>query len=144
MAITAINITEETDFISPSDPDRDNKKKATIWSLRNLDSRQMGIINDGSTDMIVDRNNSEDDVKVSVNAQQANFKIVSFALVGWKNFKNTDGTEVEHKTVKVNMGGKSYTKLDDRILALIPSSVIAEIAEEVNKVNNLSETEEGN
>ncbi len=142
MSITGLSLSSTRHFESKYDPDK-GTEAATRFTILTLDSRVAGKLRDMSTTMHLDPQRPDDEVETSINMEDVNFQTVQFGVT-WENLLDVDGNEIEYKTIGRRLGGKSYKIIDPDVLALVPLSVIQELAEEVRKVNEFEENQEGN
>ncbi len=142
MSITGLSLSSTRHFESKYDPDK-GTPGATRFTILTLDSRVAGKLRDMSTTMHLDPQRPDDEVETSINMEDVNFQTVQFGVT-WENLLDEDKNEIEYKTVGRRLGGKSYKIIDPDVLALVPLSVIQELAEEVRKVNEFEEKQEGN
>jgi hypothetical protein len=141
--ITGIKLDATRKYVSKLDPSKGTKDE-TVFEIGTLDSRIMGRIMDKATTITVDPARPEDEVSTQVNSSEAAFETVMYGLRGWSNFQDGDGNDIEFKTVKRNHGGASYKVADEALIKLLPRAVIIELAEEIRKDNELTETETKN
>ena len=111
--------------------------KPTIWKLKCLDSRILGVLKDKVTKLTINPNAPGDDVGTLVNQNQYYFQVVQLALDEPDNFESG----VSYGTMKMNIGGKSYVVATPEYVETIPDYVLAELAEVVIDGNSLSDTE---
>ena len=143
MSITGLSLSSTRPFESKYDPDR-GTPSATKFTIATLDSRVAGKLRDMSTTMHLDPQRPDDEVETSINMEDVNFQTVQFGVSWWENLLDEDKNEIEYKTIGRRLGGKSYKIIDPDVLALVPLSVIQELADEVRKVNEFEEGQEGN
>jgi hypothetical protein len=113
----------------------------TVFEIGTLDSRIMGRITDKATTMSIDPTRPDDEVDTQINSSAVAFETVMYGLRGWQNFVDADGKEIPFKTAKRNHGGQSYRVVDEEVLKQVPRVVIMELAEEIRRDNELSETD---
>lgn len=118
--------------------------EATKFQIGTLDSRVLGRLKDMATSIVVDSNDSSGEIQTNINANDVNFQTVCFGLRGWENFTDENGKDIKFKTTKRTMGPNSYTIADPELVCKIPEVVIAELASEIRKSNELTETETKN
>lgn len=141
MAIQAIDLTETQDYVSKLDTDDGEK---TIWKLGALDSRIKKQIEDVAWEYEANPNAPGDaKAKASFNIGKTELEFVQFGLKGFTNFQN-NGKQVYYDHEQKNIGGKAYHVLKSDILGIIPGDVIKELAEEIKRINNVSEEERKN
>lgn len=143
MSITALTLGEVRVHESRYDPAK-GTDDATRWHIGTLDSKIMGKIKDKATTLLVDPAKPDDEIQTSVNMEAVNWMTVQFGVPLWENFVDKNGDEVEYRTKKHYMGGKSYRIVHDDAMSLIPLAVIRELADEIRSSNELDEEGEGN
>ncbi len=141
--ITGINIAETKDYISKYDPD---KEKATIWKIGILDSILKSKIQNVVTTYEADPSNPRNvKAKATINVKEQALEIVRFGLKGFENFIHPQTKEpIKFDTISISRFGKNYNVVSDRILEIIPSEVLGELAEEIGKESGLTEEETKN
>ena len=140
MPIVGIELSAIRTIESKFDPDR-GTPEASKFEIGTLDARVHGRIMDKAMTMNMDPTNPGGEQATSINAQEMFFQTAQYGLRGWRNVMNSKGQPLLFKTVKSRLGGVNYDIVDPEILKQIPQAVIQEIAEEIIKDNNLSETE---
>ena len=143
--ITGLSLDQSTDFVSEFDPDREKPDgNPTKFKLMTLDSRVMGHLRDLATKLKVNPNaGPDDDVETTVAMNEVAFQTVQFGCGGAAPFDDQDGNDIPWRTMKRNLGGKSYEIASDTVINRLPLRVISELAVELRKINNLGE-DEGN
>ena len=143
MGIQAIDLAEVTDYVSKFD--KGKKDEQTIWQLGCLDSRIKKSIEDIAWEYEANPNApSEAKAKASFNIGKTELDFVQFGLKGFKNFRNKQGKEIYYKDETKNVNGKIYHVLNSDLLGIIPGNIIAELAEKIKEINNVSEEERKN
>lgn len=141
MAIQAIDLTETHDYISKLDTGEGEK---TIWKLGALDSRIKKQIEDVAWEYEANPNSPGDArAKASFNIGKTELEFVQFGLKGFVNFQN-NGKQVYYDHEIKQVGNRSYHVLKADILGIIPGDVIKELADEIKRINNVSEEERKN
>lgn len=143
MAIKALKLDSTESFVSRFDPAGDTDE-ATRFQIGALDSRVMGFIRDKATKIVVDPKAPTDSVETSVNAAEVNFLTVQFGLKGWTNFKDDAGNDITFRTVSKFVAGKSYTVVAPETLALLPITIVDELADRIRDKNSLDGLTAGN
>ena len=140
MAIQTLNLDAEWDFKSKFDPDRDGEN-ATVFTLGTLSNRLLSYLQDKATTF---KGTSEIDVEASIMNASLAIEVVKYGLRGIKNLQDSEGKPVEFETQRQNVHGMDVRAVKPAILNVIPKGVIAELAEELQKRNELSEPEAKN
>lgn len=134
MAITGISLVENQPFYSSFDDAPENEK--TEWQIGSIDASIRGMIGDNAITWLQTENGTQ-----MVNKQsQRNFEVCRFGLKGWDRFPNGKGGDVEYKQVPRIVNGRAYMVVDDEVLNLIPTPVVAEIAEKIMALNTATDT----
>lgn len=140
-----VGLSLDAEFVYESDFDSaKGTPEATKWRLGTLDARQYGKIKDRSTRILVDPSKPDADIETSINKHEVFFLTVQYGLKGWENFCDKDGVEIPFKTKNLNIAGKSYVVVHDSVMAIIPSTIIEELAGKISESNDLSEEEAKN
>lgn len=143
MPIIGISLEATRKYESKYDSAR-GKPEATRFEIGTLDSRVYGRLKDMATSLTVDPSSANEEVVTNINANDVAFHTVLHGLRGWENFSGPDGKPIKFKTTKRTVGANSYTIADPELVKLIPEVVISELADEIRKANELSETEAKN
>lgn len=137
MAIKALQLDTVRDYESVLDDAR-GTPEATVWKIGTLDSRTSGRIKDSFTRFIVDPNAPDEEVSTSLSQSDVNYQRVQYGLKGFERFRDAKGNDIKFQTVSRRHGGKSYDIVADSVMALIPEAIIAELAFEIAKDNELT------
>lgn len=143
MKIRAINLTKTIKHQLSFD-DAAGTDEAVTWVLGALDSRVMSAIKDRATGIPMSALSGGGEGTATLNLNQTNFDIVMFGLKGFENLRFEDDKQVEYKTAHTNLGGKTYLTCDPELIAILPSEVIDELANEILSINTLKEDERKN
>ena len=162
MALIAMTTSDTVDYVSDLDPckvktfvDRDLadpakgkveqveiKDGATVFKLRPLDVFLMGYIYDTASTLSGKEGSSEIGIHTRVN--QTNIDAVRHGLVGLVNFTNPKGGQVNFKTQKAVVNGRSYEVAHDDIMNMMGVKLIQELAGKVKAISEVSAAEEKN
>ncbi len=137
MAIQTLNLDAEWDFKSKFDPDRDGEN-ATVFTLGTLSNRLLSYLQDKATTF---KGTNEENVEASIMNASLAIEVVRYGLRGLKNLQDSEGKPVEFETQRQNIHGMDVRAVKSGIVNVIPKAVIAELAEELQKRNELSETD---
>ena len=141
MAIKGLALHSVRDFQSKHDPDK-GREDATTFELGTLDSRVHGHLKDRATRMMIDPNREVDsEVETTIEQHEVYYQVCQFGIRGWRNLMDSEGIPLEYKTMKRNLGGKSYEVVSDQSLRQIPTAVLVDIAREIMKQNDLTDLE---
>ena len=140
MAIQTLNLDAEWDFKSKYDKDRENEN-ATVFTLGTLSNRLLSYLQDKATTF---KGSSEEDVEASIMNASLAIEVVRYGMRGVKNLQDFEGKPVEFETQRQNVHGMDVRAVKSAILNVIPKAVIAELAEALQKRNELSEPEAKN
>ena len=121
--ISGIDTGLSKDYISKYD----TEEPKTVWKLGVLSSYAFAYV--GS--------------KISDPSQSVNgmIEIVRIGLLGFSNFKDKDGNDVEFTTKSKEIGQRSFKIVSDNIINIIPIDIIIELGGEILKITNLTEQE---
>lgn len=140
MAIQTLNLDAEWDYKSKYDPDRDGEN-ATVFTLGTLSNRLLSYLQDKATTF---KGTNEENVEASIMNASLAIEVVRYGLRGVKNLQDADGKAVEFATQRRNIHGMDVRAVAPQIVNVIPKAVIMELAEELQKRNELSESEAKN
>jgi hypothetical protein len=116
---------------------------ATRFILGTLTARVQVYLRDQATRFKPDPDN-DDKVVAEFSPNAAAYETVRFGLKGWHNFKDDKGNELVPKFEKKALAGRDYEVLTEETMDLLHADIIRELAEELGKVNSLSEEESKN
>ena len=138
--IRPINVGETIEYVLKSD-----KKDPTIWIIGILDSLVKTRLADLGTIYRYNPEAPKDSVaETRMNIAEQDFEFVKFGLKGFKNFKDTKGSEIVLKTEKKTIGNTEYDIVSEDTLKVIPRAAITELAKKIAEENLFSEDEEKN
>jgi hypothetical protein len=137
MAIQTLNLDAEWDFKSKFDPDRDGEN-ATVFTLGTRSNRLLSYLQDKATTF---KGTNEENVEASIMNASLAIEVVRYGLRGTRNLQDSEGKPVEFETQRQNIHGMDVKAVKSGIVNVIPKAVIMELAEELQKRNELSETE---
>lgn len=142
MALQGLTKASTRLFESAKDPDKGNPN-ATRFKLAFIDSFVTAYLKDKLTSFEADPNDATKVVSV-YSPNEIHIETVRFGLKGWENFKDEEGNDIEFKTVKRRMGGRSYDVVSDELLGNLPMSLIEELAVEIRRLNIVTVAEAKN
>ena len=121
--ITGIDTSLSKDYISKFD---DGEQK-TIWKLGVLSAYAFAYV--GS--------------KISDPAKSLDgmIEVVRFGLLGFDNFKDAKGNNVEFITQRKDVSSRTFTIVSESIISIIPIDIIIELGGKILEMTKLSEQE---
>ncbi len=137
----AIDVDAVKNYVSPNDPD---PAKPTVFMLGIIDPHLRSHIDSQcfTSEYAKDKNSS---AKVNVDVTKHSILMVKFGLRGIKGLFDKDGTtEIELKLDKVSINRKAYDVVPDSMINMLGTSLVMELAEEIEKNQGLSEDETKN
>jgi hypothetical protein len=114
--ITGLNLDEVEDYTLKSDKD-----KPTVWKLGIIPSTIFAGISSDNTSVM-----------------DKSIKLVQIGVKGWENFT------INYTTEKGSVGGRQVDMIPMSIIDTIPINVIAELAEKIIQINQLTDDETKN
>jgi hypothetical protein len=135
MALKGLTLAETFDFQFDDDPGK-GTPDATTFKLRTLDVTVTSHINDNSLSFEGETGTP------SIKINQSHVERVRFGLCGWDNFQDQDGNHIDFRTVKRNLGGRSYEVAADECLNRLGMERIRELSEAIQKRNRVTRDEE--
>ena len=141
MAIMGLDLTATERFVSDKDPAKGTPDE-TILILGTLDANILGHIQDKLTQY--EPTPDGESATAKVNVHEAAILAAQFALQGWENFKDTKANDIEFKTKKRYVGGKSYSIVDPDVIKIVPLDIIMEMYRQVRDGNTLKAEEAKN
>ncbi len=141
MAIKTLNLDAEWDFVSKHDAAEKGSEDATVFTLGTLSNRLLSYLSDKATTF---KGTSEEDVEASIMNASLAIQVVRFGLKGVRNLQDHDGNAIEFETQKQNVNGMDVAAVKNSILDVLPKAIVMEIADELQKRNDLSEKEAKN
>jgi len=142
MAIKALTLAATKTHELSRDPDK-GTPQATRFRLGVLDSRVIGHLRDNSATIQYDEGDRSR-VSTKVNNSAVEFETVQFGLKGIENFKDDAGNDVPFRTVKKTLGSRQYDVADPALVAQLGIFDIHELAFEITRINDVTETEAKN
>ena len=162
MALIAMATADTVDYVSdldpckvvtkaprdPADPAKGNvdvttiAEGATTFGLRPLDVFLMGYIYDNASTL--SGKQGSDDIGIHTRVNQTNIDTVRHGLVGFTNFTDPKGGQVNMKTQKAVVNGRQYEVVHDDIMNIMGVRLISELATQVKTISEVSPAEEKN
>lgn len=133
MALTAMSVSDTWVFESDRDPDK-GTENATKFTLGTLDVFLKGHIFDSATEI-------SGQGSITIHTNKTNIEAVRFGLKGWSNFRDKAGNDVPFKTLKRNVGGRSYDVVSDETLNRLSLDDIQELGQAIKTGNVVTEEE---
>lgn len=139
----AINLAETKDYISKYETDA---YQPTVWQLGCVDQLAFSLLEDFSTEFEIDPKAPADaKAKTVFNVNRKKLDLVRLGLKGFKNFLHPETEkEIQFDTVATARFGGTRNVVSDGILKTIPGVVLDELAQEIERMNRLSEGERKN
>ena len=135
--LTGINLKATRKYVSKTDLDKENP---TVFQIGVLDSFTKSWIEDKMTQFELGADGPDGQAKgVSLAINKRNMLIVKHGVKDIENYMDPEtGTTVKVSLESTNIGPKHSRVLPDKILAMIPLSIIGELAEEVLREQDLT------
>ncbi|MCL4743837.1 MAG: hypothetical protein KJZ83_00330 [Burkholderiaceae bacterium] len=115
---------------------------ATVFLLRPLDVFLMGYIYDNAS--VLSGRQGDDMVGIQTRVNQTNIDAVRHGLAGFRNFCDKHGNQIRHRTQKAVVNGREYQVVSDEIMNMFGVRLIAELAQKIKDVSEVSKDEEKN
>lgn len=162
MALIALTVADTVEYVSNLDPAKGKKpvpvdpndpskgeiiqdvieEGATVFYLRPLDVFLMGYIYDNASTL--SGKQGDDTVGIHTRVNQTNIDAVRHGLSGFKNFVDKHGNQVRFKTQKAVVNGREYEVVHDDIMNMFGVRLIAELADKIKEISEVSTDEEKN
>jgi len=163
MALFARTTVETVDFYSEMDPDvtvrevpvdkndpkkgtkklRDIADGASRFKIGPLDVFLMAHIYDNASKLSGKQGSEEVGIETRMNA--TNIDAVRFGLRGLPDgFRNRQGQEIKYEVEKRSVNGREYTAVKDSVIDTLGLHLIAEMAEAIKELSEVSVDEEKN
>ena len=136
--IRAITPDQTFEYICESDRASD---QPTRWVLGVLDSRLMSYIEDTVTKLEMSGKGANEQPDPVFRTGTRRWLLVKFGLRGWAQFCDAHDQTMEEAFDTVALFGKSYRTVSDRLLSLIPTPVLSELAGQIAEQNHLQEAD---
>lgn len=135
--IRAVTPDKTFEYICENDRGSDQPTK---WVLGVLDSRIIAHIEDTVTKLEMSgKANDKPDPVFRTGTRR--WLLVRFGLRGWTNFQDAEGKPIDESFDTVPMFGKSYKAVSEKLLMLIPTPVLSELANVLGEQNHLQEAD---
>ena len=131
---------ETKEHVSKYETDKENP---TVWILGTIDQLTRDKIDDMATSYEIDSEKPQGGKALAVfHFNRIKTDLVRVGLKGFRNFVHPETSkEIEFKTIATARFGSSHNVVSDQVLNMIPREVISELADEIDKMNKLSEEE---
>ena len=140
--LTGIDVTATRKYVSKFDPD---KESPTVFYIGFLDPALRAEIDDDSSSYEMSSTNPNDKAKVKLNWNKRQITAIKFGLKNVENFLDPQTKKaIEFKCETIRYAGKMRDCVPDRIIAMFPSELRAELAEVILDESKLSEEERKN
>ncbi|KKK52607.1 hypothetical protein LCGC14_3103200 [marine sediment metagenome] len=140
MAIKTLNLDAEWDFQSKHDPEK-GKDGATVFRLGTLSNRLLSFLQDKATTF---KGTNEENVEASIMNASLAIEIVKYGVRDIQNLPDADGNSIPFETQKQNVHGMEVKAVKSSILDVLPKVIVMEVADELQKRNELDEGEAKN
>ncbi len=125
--ITGIDVNSTKTYISPLDPDQNNP---TVFHIGLLDPVLRAEVDDESSTYEMSSNNPHEKAKVRLNWNRRQIMAIKFGLKHIDHFLDPQTQKpMEIKLDSIHYAGKMRPVLPDRIIAMLPSELRAELAD---------------
>ena len=141
MAIKTLNLDAEWDFQSKHDDAEKDSEDATVFTLGTLSNRLLSFLTDKATTF---KGTSEENVEASIMNASLAIEIVKYGLRGVRNLPDHEGNAIKFETQKACVHGMDVRAIKSHILDVLPKVVVMELADELQKRNDLSEEDAKN
>lgn len=121
--ITGIDTNAAVDYISKLD----NSEPKTVWKIGVLSAREFAYV---SAKML----NPETSIDGLI-------ETVRFGLLGFSNFKDKDGSDVQFTTKTKEIYSQTFAVVSDSIVSIIPIDIMLELGGKILEITKLSEQE---
>lgn len=147
--IIGLNLAATRQHVLSFDPAKgqpDEATNATVFHYGTLDSRLMGKLKDMATKIGMDAVAMADEsakVDLVIEQNEMLFLACQFGLRGWGNFRDDTNNDIEFKTVRRSIVGRTYDVLDENVLRRLPQRGIIELGQTIIENNDLSDADAG-
>jgi hypothetical protein len=141
MAIKTLNLDAEWDFVSKHDAAEKGSEDQTVFTLGTLSNRLLSFLSDKATTF---KGTSEKDVEASIMNASLAIEIVKYGMRGVRNLQDHAGKTIEFATQKACVHGMDVAAVKSHILDVLPKAIVMELADELQKRNDLSEEDAKN
>ena len=141
MAIKTLNLDAEWDFQSKHDEAEKGSEDATVFTLGTLSNRLLSYLQDKATTF---KGTTEENVEASIMNASLAIEIVKYGFRDIRNLPDSAGGVIPFETMKKNVHGMDVEAVKPHILDVLPKAIVIEVAEELQKQNELSEDEAKN
>ena len=140
--LTGIDVTATKKYVSKLDPAKDNP---TVFHIGFLDPALRAEIDDESSSYEMSSSNPNDKAKINLSWNKRQITAIKFGLKGLENFLDPQTKKpIDYKCETIRYAGKMRECVPDRIIAMFPSELRAELAEAILDESKLSEGERKN
>jgi len=133
--IKAISPDQTFEYVCENDRE---SEQPTKWVLGVIDGRVRQYINDRAV-VVVENGKPDEASGHTLRTGTWQRLIVKFGLRGWVNFLDADGKPMADSFDHLPIGSKSYAVVPDRVLDVMPFTVLSELATQLSKQNTLQE-----
>ncbi len=140
MAIKTLNLDAEWEFQSKHDSEK-GTDGATVFVLGTLSNRLLSYLQDKATTF---KGTSEENVEASIMNASLAIEIFKYGVRDIRNLPDADGNPITFEAQKQNIHGIDVRAVKPHILDVLPKTIVMEVADELQKKNELSEDEAKN
>ena len=140
MAIKTLNLDAEWEFTSKYDEAK-TADDATVFVLGTLSNRLLSYLQDKATTF---KGTDETNVEASIMNASLAIEIVKYGVRDIRNLPDAEGKTIPFTSSKKNINGIDVRAVSASILDVIPKVIVMEVADELQKRNELSEDEAKN
>ena len=140
--LTGIDVSATRKYVSKLDPD---KESPTVFHIGFLDPALRAEIDDESSSYEMSSSNPNDKAKINLNWNKRQITAIKFGIKGLENFLDPQTKKpIDYRCETISYAGKRRDCVPDRIIAMFPSELRAELAEVILDESKLSEGERKN
>lgn len=140
--LTGIDVTATRKYVSKFDPD---KESPTVFHIGFLDPALRAEIDDDSSSYEMSSSNPNDKAKINLSWNKRQITAIKFGIKGLENFLDPQTKKpIDYRCETISYAGKMRDCVPDRIIAMFPSELRAELAEVILDESKLSEGERKN
>ena len=140
MAIKTLNLDAEWEFQSTHD-DAKGTDGATVFVLGTLSNRLLSYLQDKATTF---KGTDETNVEASIMNASLAIEIVKYGVRDIRNLPDPEGNPIPFEAQKQNIHGIDVRAVKSHILDVLPKAIVIEVADELQKRNELGTEETKN
>ena len=140
MAIKTLNLDAEWEFQSKHD-DAKGTDDATVFVLGTLSNRLLSYLQDKATTF---KGTDETNVEASIMNSSLAIEVFKYGVRDIRNLPDAEGKMIPFEAQKKNIHGIDVKAVKSCILDVLPKAIVMEVADELQKRNELSEDDAKN